>query len=85
MACRDRSPEERDIAIVGVNLVAQPAVDHDAVLPTAIGMVGPSHLRAGLKISIHGHGVAHKPKVRNGSIADIALLIATGLGTEAAN
>lgn len=70
MACRNGLTEERNIAIVSVNLVAQPAMDHDAILPTAIGMVGQSHLRAWFKISIHEHGVAHKPKFRNGADAE---------------
>ena len=78
LARRDRLTEERDIAIVGVNLVAQPAMDHDAVLPTAIGMVGQSYLRAGFKISIHEHGVAHKSKVCNGSRIESHLRLGSG-------
>jgi len=70
LARRDRLTEERDIAIVGVNLIAQPAVDHNAVLPTAVDMVDQPHRRAGFQISVHAQDVAQRTGVRNGSGAD---------------
>lgn len=54
----DRVPEERYVAIVAADLLAEPAMDDDAVLPTVIDMVDQPHRCAGFQISVHSYGVA---------------------------